>query len=304
MNQFYILSDYFENKISEKHLNKLQDFLLSGGISISSTNILSLLIIAIFTLEILLLILISIFNLNYFLLISPFLILPSLISYILIKKEQRINEIEQSSPDFLRQLSAILRVGLSFENAMESISTYGQGPLYDEIKRTILEIKMGKNFDDAWYDFVKRLDSKELKRVFIIILEGRKIGTSLSSVIEDVSNDLRDMLALKRDRKSSVMMPVMFLIISAIIATPFSLGMVSIYSNFIVSLGKSSELIKTAVIAAESYVIIHSILVGFIIGLILYGDFKKGLKFSIPLTIVAYSIFYIISNFAGSLLIF
>ena len=36
-------------------------------------------------------------------------------------------------PDFLRQLSSMLQVGLSFENAMEDMSQYGEGPLYDEM---------------------------------------------------------------------------------------------------------------------------------------------------------------------------
>ncbi|MCC7553577.1 MAG: type II secretion system F family protein [Methanobacteriaceae archaeon] len=299
-----VLDNFLEENIPEKHLIKLQDFLLSGGIIINPLQLLSLLIIAIFSFEVILLILINLLNLDFISLILPFFIIPLFISYTLIKKEQRINEIEKESPDFLRRFSSVLRVGLSFENAMENISSYSSGSLYDEIKRTILEIKMGKNFDEAWNSFVIRLNSKELKRAFTIILEGRKSGTSLAGVIEDISNDLRVMMILKRERRSAVMMAIMFLVISAIIACPFSLGMVSIYSKFMSNLGRTSELISTAVIAAESYVIIHSILVGFIIGLVLYGDLKKGLKFSIPLTTIAYLIFYLISNFAGNFLLY
>ena len=76
----------------------------------------------------------------------------------------------------------------------------------------------------------KRLRSKELERIFIIILDGRRSGSSMADVIMNVSDDLRDLLAIKRERKSSVMMAVMFLIISAVVATP--LGMVSVYSQF------------------------------------------------------------------------
>ena len=35
--------------------------------------------------------------------------------------------------DFLRQLSSMLQVRLSFENAMEDMSQYGEGPMYDEM---------------------------------------------------------------------------------------------------------------------------------------------------------------------------
>ncbi|MDL2271020.1 type II secretion system F family protein, partial [Methanobrevibacter sp. OttesenSCG-928-I08] len=284
-----LFADFLEDKIPEKQILYFQEFLLSAGIVTVASKVLSIIILFFLFLELILFVFNSFFNLNIVIFTIPFVFIIFFISYIIIISERRKNEIEEASPDFLRQLSSVLRVGLSFENAMENISNYGSGPLYDEIRRTIIEIKMGKNFDDAWISLTSRLNSKELERIFNIILEGRKSGASLSNVLEDISNDLREMMVIKRERRASVMMPVMFLIISAIIATPFSLGMVSIYSNFMENLGQSGQLISTAVLAGELYVIIHSVLVGFIIGLILYGDFKKGLKFSIPLTIVAYS---------------
>ena len=147
----------------------------------------------------------------------------------------------------------------------------------------------------------QRLKSKELEQIFVIILGGRKRGSSISNVIFDVSNNLRDMLALKRERKSSVMMAVMFLIISAVIASPFALGMVSVYSQFMQSFGKQTQLILVALFAGQIYLVIHSILVGLIISIIMYGDVKKGIKFSIPLVFVSYGVFYLISNFAGAM---
>ena len=43
------------------------------------------------------------------------LIIPFVATYVFIKQEKRAAEIEKSAPDFLRQLSAMLKVGLSFE---------------------------------------------------------------------------------------------------------------------------------------------------------------------------------------------
>ena len=118
---------------------------------------------------------------------------------------------------------------------------------------------MGRNFDDAWRAMSKRLKSKELERIFDIILDGRKSGSSISRVLEDISEDLRDLMALKRERKSAVMMSVMFLLISAVIATPFAIGMVGVYSEFMQSYGIESEIILTAPLVGEIYLIIHSI---------------------------------------------
>lgn len=302
--KFKIIDDlaiFLDNIIPEKYLSKLQEFLLSGAIFTDASKVLAILIIFIIMSEIPLAITLALQNLPMSVLILPFFIFPGLFTYVIVQQEKRAQEIEKTAPDFLRQLSSMLQVGLSFENAMEDMSQYGEGPLYDEMRRTIIEIRMGRNFDDAWRAMSKRLKSRELERIFDIILEGRRSGSSISNVLFEVSDDLRDLLALKRERKSTVTMSVMFLLISAIVATPFAIGMVGVYSQFMQNYGMESEIILTAPVAGEIYLIIHSILVGFIISLIMYGEFKKGIKFSLPLSAASFGIFYLITTFGGSL---
>ncbi|OWT32803.1 hypothetical protein BGI41_05710 [Methanobrevibacter sp. 87.7] len=291
------ISTFYDEKIPRKYILNFQNFLLKAGVNIYSCDIL-----AIFTLISIILFLILYFSVYFFnidvllvliLFFSPFIIFYSYLNY---KIELRRKEIEEEAPDFLKQLGSMLRVGLSFENSMEYMSNYGYGPLYNEIKITVYEIKLGSNFDDAWMNLALRLNSKNLSRSFKIILEGRKSGGSIANVLDDLSYDLRSMNILSKERKSSVMMAIIFLVISAVIATPFAMGMVCIYSNFIGTLGKTNSLLSVTPIVSNAYIIIHSFLVGFIINLIIYGNIKKGLYYSFFLVIFAYVIFYIISN--------
>ena len=303
--KFKIINDLalvVDNIVPKKYLSKLQEFLLSGAIFTDVSQVLSVLIVFILFSEIVLGLTIAYLNLPLSLVIVPLFVVPGLFTYVVVHQEKRSQEIERTAPDFLRQLSSMLQVGLSFENAMEDMSQYGEGPMYDEMRRTIIEIRMGRNFDEAWRAMSKRLKSRELERIFGIILDGRRSGSSISKVLSDVSDDLRDLMALKRERRSSVMMSVMFLLISAVVATPFSIGMVSVYSGFMQSYGMDSEIIFTAPVVGELYLIIHSVLVAFIISIIMYGDVKKGIKFSLPLTVSSFGIFYFISTFGGSLL--
>ena len=302
--KFKIVNDlalFIDNIMSEKQLSKLQEFLLSGAIFTDASKVLAILIIFILLSELALALTITMFGLPVSVLILPLFVIPGLFTYVIVQQEKRAQEIEKTAPDFLRQLSSMLKVGLSFENAMEDMSQYGEGPLYDEMRRTIIEIRMGRNFDDAWRAMSKRLKSRELERIFDIILEGRRSGSSISNVLFEVSDDLRDLLALKRERKSTVTMSVMFLLISAIVATPFAIGMVGVYSQFMQNYGMESEIILTAPVAGEIYLVIHSLLVGFIISLIMYGEFKKGIKFSLPLSAASFGIFYLITTFGGNL---
>ncbi len=296
------LALFIDNIVPENYLSKLQEFLLSGAIFTDASKVLAILIIFMLIGEFSLALTVAMFSFPISVLILPLFVIPGLFTYVIVQQEKRAQEIEKTAPDFLRQLSSMLQTGLSFESAMEDMSQYGEGPMYDEMRRTIIEIRMGRNFDDAWRAMSQRLKSKELERVFGIILDGRKSGSSISRVLSDVSDDLRDLMALKRERKSAVMMSVMFLIISAIIATPFAIGMVSVYSGFMQNYGMESEIILTAPIAGELYMVIHSILVAFIISIIMYGEIKKGIKFSLPLAVSSFGIFYFISTFGGSLL--
>ena len=298
----YNLAVFISNIIPEKYLSKLQEFLLSGAIFTDASKVLAILIIFLLASEFVLTLTITMLNFPLSVLILPLFVFPGLFTYIIVQQERRAQEIEKTAPDFLRQLSSMLQVGLSFENAMDDMSQYGEGPLYEEMRRTIIEIRMGRNFDESWRAMSKRLKSRELERIFAIILDGRKSGSSISKVLADVSDDFRDLMALKRERKSAAMMSVMFLLISAIIATPFAIGMVSVYSGFMQNYGMESEIILSAPFAGEIYMIIHSILVGFIISIIMYGEIKKGIKFSLPLAMASFGIFYFISTFGGSLL--
>ena len=65
--------------------------------------------------------------------------------------------------------------------------------------------------------------------------------------------------------------------------------------------GMESQIILTAPLAGEAYMLIHSVLAAFIISIIMYGEFKKGIKFSLPLSAASFGIFYLITTFGGNL---
>ena len=134
--KFKIINDlalFIDNIIPEKQLSKLQEFLLSGAIFTDASKVLAMLIIFILGSEIALTLTLTIFNLPISMLILPLFVIPGLFTYVIVQQERRAQEIEKTAPDFLRQLSSMLQVGLSFENAMEDMSQYGEGPMYDEL---------------------------------------------------------------------------------------------------------------------------------------------------------------------------
>ncbi len=292
-------SNMVENKINPSVLIRFQEYLLKAGIFTLASQIIAIILVVylIFLILFVLFSLILSLNIGYAIILAIFIPTIAFSLILFMKMEKRASEIENSIPDFLRQLSSMLRVGLSLENALIDMSEHGKGPLYDELRRVVVEIRMGKSLDESFNNMAIRLNSKDLERSFKIILNAHKSGGSLSDIILDVSDDLRAILVLKRERKASVMMSIMFLFIASTFAAPFALGMVGVYSSFMIELGKGSAICEVAPLAAEIYLIIHSICAGFLIALIMYGDLKKGLRYSIPITVSAFGVFYLVNNF-------
>ena len=300
------VSSTIDNIVPNNYIVKIQETLIRTGLYVRASDIITLAVSIGLVLGLVASLLSLLTGFNPIIAFLIGFIIPSLIIglYIFSVMERRVDTIEKTTPDFLRQIASLLRAGIGIETALEDVSKHGSGPLNDELKRAVIEIKIGSTFDDAIMAMSERLKSKNLERTFRMILEGRRTGGSLSDVIETVAEDLRAVLALKRERRANVMMSVMFLIIAAIVAAPFALGMIMVYSGFIESLGKPNPLLGSAITAASGYIIIHSIIAGLLIGIILYGSARKGVKYSLVLAPVAYIIFYIIKTLAMVLINF
>lgn len=298
------ISKVLDNVLPDRYLVLIQENLIRSGMYVKASDLITLMLLGGIIFGVIALVLFAMIGINpIFGLIVGFVTpIAIVLGWLFFSMERRVDTIEQTTPDFLRQIASLLRAGVGIETALEDISKQGGGPLNDELKRAVIEIKIGSSFEDALLSMGERLKSKTLDRTFRMILEGKRVGGSLSDVIETVAEDLRAVLALKRERKANVMMSVMFLVIAAVIAAPFAMGMIMIYSNFIESLGKTNPLLDAATLSASGYIIIHSIIAGLLIGIVLYGSAKKGVKYSLILVPVAYGLFYLIKTF-GMLLI-
>jgi archaeal flagellar protein FlaJ len=298
------VSNTIDNILPDRYLVSIQEMLIRSGNYIKASDLITLIIGLGLLMGIVFLFFFTVLGLNSIigLLIGLFAPGVTILIWMFFMMERRVDAIEKDTPDFLRQISSLLRAGIGVETALEDTSKHGKGPLTDELKRAVIEIKIGSTFEDAILSMGERLKSKTLDRTFRMIIEGRRVGGSLADVIEAVAEDLRAVLALKRERRANVMMSIMFLLIAAVIAAPFALGMIMTYSTFIEALGKTNPLLDSAATAAGGYIIIHSIIAGLLMGIILYGNAKKGVKFVLLLVPLAFAIFYIVRMFGPKLL--
>jgi flagellar protein FlaJ len=278
--------------IPEDDLDYLQDILIQLKIYYQIRDILSY-ILLISSLMCILLVIISLLS-GLSIMIVGLSLLPLIIfsSYLLYKKQKRVDSIEDDLPDYLLQISSLLNAGMALESSFDEVSKNMDGYLNDEIKRALIEIRMGKTFNDSFNDVAKRSNSYNLNKTIQIIINAKESGGNLSEILELMADDIRQSQLLKKNKKSGVMMSVMFLIISAIIATPFSFATIGVYTTFLESVGRPNSLMDVIPIASNGYLIIHSILVSILIAIVADSNYKKSIKWVVIILPASLIVFY------------
>ncbi|MDO5826043.1 MAG: type II secretion system F family protein [Methanosphaera sp.] len=279
--------------ISADDLDYMQDILIQLKIYYPIMDILSNLLLITIILFVLVAVLSLLFGLS--LLVLFLSVLPTVIflNFLIYKRQKRLDSIEDELPDYLLQISSLLNAGMALESSFDEVSKNTDGYLNDEIKRALLEIRMGKTFNEAFGDISKRCNLHNLDKAIQIIVNTKESGGNLSEILEMISEDIKETQLLKKNKKTSVMMSVMFLLISAIIATPFSFATIEIYSEFLESVGRTNSLIDVIPVASGGYIIIHSILVSLLIAIVMESNYKKSIKWIVIVLPSSIIVFYL-----------
>jgi tight adherence protein C len=94
-------------------------------------------------------------------------------------------------PDALDLLTISVRAGLGFDAALGKVVEKLIGPLTDEFRRALAEVRMGKARRDALRDIVPRTEVTPLTNFIGAIIQAEQLGVSISKVLQVQSEQLR-----------------------------------------------------------------------------------------------------------------
>jgi len=106
-----------------------------------------------------------------------------------VKKRQKA--ILMMIPDALDLLTISVRAGLGFDAALGKVVEKLQGPLSDEFRRALAEVRVGKARRDALRDIVARTEVVPLTNFIGAIIQAEQLGVSISKVLQVQSEQLR-----------------------------------------------------------------------------------------------------------------
>jgi tight adherence protein C len=106
-----------------------------------------------------------------------------------IKARQKV--ILKMIPDTLDLLTISVRAGLGFDAALAKVVEKLPGPLTDEFRRALAEVRVGKSRRDALRDMIPRTNVAPLSSFIGAIIQAETLGVSISKVLQVQSEQLR-----------------------------------------------------------------------------------------------------------------
>lgn len=104
---------------------------------------------------------------------------------------ERQQQIQSKLPDTLDQITICVEAGLGFEAAMARAGNSGEGPLADELVRTLQEMQLGSTRGQALRGLLDRTDAPDLRRFVLALLQAEAYGLPIADVLRTQAAEMR-----------------------------------------------------------------------------------------------------------------
>lgn len=107
------------------------------------------------------------------------------------RAQDRQKAIERELPDLLDQIVIAIESGLSFESALGRVSDTGSGPLSEEFRRALQDMRLGMSRRNAYLELASRTTVDDLRRFAKQIIQAEEFGVSMSTVVRNLAKEMR-----------------------------------------------------------------------------------------------------------------
>ena len=114
---------------------------------------------------------------------------PELLLYS--RGQKRSETITLELADTLDQMTIAVEAGLGFESAMAQAGRNGNGPLAEELVRTLQDIEMGRSRRQAYESLASRTDVPDLGRFTRAVIQADTHGISIANVLRTQAAEMR-----------------------------------------------------------------------------------------------------------------
>jgi len=104
----------------------------------------------------------------------------------------RVKQIRKSMADVVDLIVLAIEAGLGFDMAVGEAVAKTKGPLTDELRRVLDEVRVGKPQEDAFRDMATRCRMNELSLLVAAIAQAMRMGTGLGQALRLQATEIRE----------------------------------------------------------------------------------------------------------------
>lgn len=121
--------------------------------------------------------------------------------YVNRKRTKRVELFEQQLIDAISIMSSCLKAGLTFQQALVSISTEMPNPISEEFGRVVKELKLGSSIETSLTRLSDKIGSQNFMMIVSAILIQRQTGGNLSEILTNISGTIKERFKIKNEIK-------------------------------------------------------------------------------------------------------
>ncbi|MGB9176612.1 MAG: type II secretion system F family protein [Methanoregula sp.] len=217
-------------------------------------------------------------------------------------EQRRVNNLENSLPNFFRDLAGMNDSGMTLPNAVHLVASAEYGTLTPHIRKLDNEMSWGVGFVEALYHFGKGLGTNLSDRSVDLIAKASRAGGDVSEVLRAAAKDTFEVVNLKQERSNNMIIYVIIVLVAFFV---FCFVIAILVSSFLTTMALAGA--KATASGATGFggiidlflykrLFSHAaMLQGFFSGLVAgqmgEGRFVAGLKYSAFMLIVAWVTF-------------
>ncbi len=246
------------------------------------------------------------FGIDHILILGLFIAITPYAIYTFLEK-RKIRKYEDAFANFLFEMSEMMRGGLDPIKSVIEISRISLSPISKHLKNAAFQMILGYPFEKVMRNMGSQLESKTINRYMELLIHASQVGGDVSHILYDLSEDMKGTLQLEKEKESSLKQYASIFYLAQLIL---------VFMVYIVAtqmLPQILDVITTMPIGSPDlleidfgskflhFLIASSFMGGLIIGKIIEGSVKHGLKHSVILMAISYSVcvFFILSPSSG-----
>ncbi len=123
-------------------------------------------------------------------------------AYLKVKHSRRLAAFGAQLPETLTLIAGSLSAGLSMPQAVDTVVREGHEPMASELRRALVEHRLGIDIEDALEGVADRMGSQDFGWVVMAVRVQREVGGNLSEILHTVADTIREREFLRRQVRS------------------------------------------------------------------------------------------------------